>query len=195
MVGWAQEEGKWYKSQPFEWPLTQALQYWRKQLNTNQPPDCYIITWLRVRGRKLEWKQTKSQYNKKHKELQQVLIRSLGKDDTDDSKKVFRKCTSHFCNHISIVQNNFACKMSSNYPGIKLEPALQKMTKLNICHHIVKLSTQPQNRSFHVLKKKGNIYKMCKNEKCSCKSLQNNCFLLSNTQICDVLVAVVIMDA
>ena len=30
------------------------------------------------------------------------------------------------CNHFSIVQSHYACKMCLNYPGIKLEPALQR---------------------------------------------------------------------
>ena len=32
--------------------------------------------------------------------------------------------TSSFCNHFLIIQSHFALKMSSDYPGIKLEPAL-----------------------------------------------------------------------
>ena len=33
---------------------------------------------------------------------------------------------SRFCNHFSIIPSHYACKMCFNYPGIKLEPALQK---------------------------------------------------------------------
>ena len=33
--------------------------------------------------------------------------------------------TSRFCNHFSVTQRHYACKMCSNYPGIKLELALQ----------------------------------------------------------------------
>ena len=44
--------------------------------------------------------------------------------------------------------------MCSNYPGIKLEPALEnKKTKINICHHMLTSSTQLQNRSFHVVER------------------------------------------
>ena len=44
--------------------------------------------------------------------------------------------------------------MCSNYPGIKLEPALwTKKSKLNICHHMLKSSKQLQNRSFHVVER------------------------------------------
>ena len=41
--------------------------------------------------------------------------------------------------------------MCSNYPGIKLKPALK--TKLNICHHMLTSSTQLQNKSFHVVER------------------------------------------
>ena len=59
--------------------------------------------------------------------------------------------TSRFCNHFSIIKSHYACKMCSNYPGIKLEPALiDKKTKFNIYHDMVTSSTQLQNRSFHV---------------------------------------------
>ena len=34
--------------------------------------------------------------------------------------------TSRFCNHFSIIQGHHGCKMCSNFPGIKLEPALQR---------------------------------------------------------------------
>ena len=34
--------------------------------------------------------------------------------------------TSRFCNHFSITQSHYASKMCSNYPGIKLEPALHR---------------------------------------------------------------------
>ena len=34
--------------------------------------------------------------------------------------------TSRFCNHFSIIQSHYACEVCSNYPGIKLEPALHR---------------------------------------------------------------------
>ena len=61
--------------------------------------------------------------------------------------------TSHFCNHLSIMPSQYSPKMCSTYPGIILEPALQK-TKWNICHHMLTSSTQLQNRSFHVVERK-----------------------------------------
>ena len=52
--------------------------------------------------------------------------------------------TSHFGNHFSIVQSNFARKMCSNYPGIKLEPALQKKRRQNWTFAIM-WSRRPHN--------------------------------------------------
>ena len=49
-----------------------------------------------------------------------------------------------------------------------------KETKLNICHHMLTSSTQLQNRSFHV-------FKMSKDEKCTCKACKNTVF---HCQIC-----------
>ena len=44
--------------------------------------------------------------------------------------------------------------MCSNYPGIKLEPALGTLEdKLKICHHMLTSSTQLQNRPFHVVER------------------------------------------
>ena len=51
-------------------------------------------------------------------------VGSLSKDDVDDSENVFWNVTLRFCNHFSIIQTHYAWKMCSNYPGIKLEPAL-----------------------------------------------------------------------
>ena len=79
--------------------------------------------------------------------------------------------TSHFGNHFSIVQSNFARKMCSNYPGIKLEPALQikdnKTEHLSSYGHVVH-TTAKQVISRHG--KNENVYEMCKNEKCTCKA-------------------------
>ena len=62
---------------------------------------------------------------------------------------------SRFCNHFSIIQGHHGCKMCSNFPGIKLEPALlrDKKAKLNICHHVLMSSSQLQNKSFHVVER------------------------------------------
>ena len=49
-------------------------------------------------------------------------------------------------------------------------------TKLNICHHMLTSSTQLQSR-----RKNENVYKMSKNEKCTCKACKNTVF---HCQIC-----------
>ena len=54
-----------------------------------------------------------------------------------------------------------------------------KRTKLNICHHMLASSTQRQNRSFR--RKNKNVFKMSKDEKCTCKSCKNTVFYC---QIC-----------
>ena len=58
------------------------------------------------------------------------IIGSLRKHttDVDDSENVTssENLTSRFCKHFLIIQREYACKMCSNYPGIKLEPALQR---------------------------------------------------------------------
>ena len=50
-------------------------------------------------------------------------------------------------------------------------------TKLNICHHMLTSSTQLQNWSFYDGRRKNeNVYKMSKNEKCTCKARKNTVF-------------------
>ena len=84
--------------------------------------------------------------------------------------------TSRFCNHFSIIQSHYACKMCFNYPGIRLEPALHrvpfidKKTKFNICYHMVTSSTQLQNRSFHVAER-------MRSAKCRKKRLMSSFYL------------------
>ena len=84
----------------------------------------------------------------------------------------------HFCNHFLIIQSHYACKICSNYPGITLEPVLQryirKKTKLKICRQVLTLSTQPQNRSFHNITERTRIPEKCpklKNARTVCQTL------------------------
>ena len=63
-----------------------------------------------------------------------------------------------------------------------------KKTKLNICHHMLTLFTQLQNRSFHVMERRERLRNI---QKWKMHSVQNYCFSLSNMQICDVLAVVV----
>ena len=49
--------------------------------------------------------------------------------------------TSHFSNNFAIIQSHYACKMSFNYPGMKLETALlrkeDKIERLSSCALVV----------------------------------------------------------
>ena len=72
--------------------------------------------------------------------------------------------------------------MCSNYPGIKLEPALgtyeEKMEHLSSYAHIVHTTAK------HVIsrrRKNENVFKMSKAEKCTCKACKN---LVFHCQIC-----------
>ena len=60
-----------------------------------------------------------------------------------------------------------------------------KKTKLNISHHMLASSIQLLNRSFLVEEKNENVFKMSKDEKCTCVySVQKYCLSLLNMQIC-----------
>ena len=85
--------------------------------------------------------------------------------------------------------------MCSNYPGIKLEPALGK-TKLDICHHnyahvVHKTAKQVIPR----LRKNENVFKMSKDEKCTCKAWKNTVFHCQICKFVGVFVAVVVVVA
>ena len=67
-----------------------------------------------------------------------------------------------------------------------------KNTKLE--HHMVTSSTQLQNMSFHVAERTRASVKYPK-IKIHVQSVQNYCFLLSNVEICDVVVSVVVVVA
>ena len=59
-----------------------------------------------------------------------------------------------------------------------------KKTKINICHDMLTSSTQLQNISRQVIsrrRKNENIFKMSKDEKCTCKACKNTVF---HCQIC-----------
>ena len=67
-------------------------------------------------------------------------------------------------------------------------------TKLNVCHHTLTLSTQLQNRSFHVVERT-RTSKKCQKMKSARAKRAKILFLLSNVQICGVFVAVVFVVA
>ena len=51
--------------------------------------------------------------------------------------------TSRFCNNFSIIPSNYACKLCSKYPGIKLESAPQRYEdKMKICRQVLTFSTE-----------------------------------------------------
>ena len=81
--------------------------------------------------------------------------------------------------------------MCSNYPGIKLEPALQrqedKIEHLSSYAHVVH-TTAKQVVSRR--EKNENVFKISK-----LQSVQKYCFSLLNVQICGVFVAVVVVVA
>ena len=90
--------------------------------------------------------------------------------------------TSRFCNHFSIIQTHYAWKMCSNYPGIKLEPALgtleDKIEHLSSYAHVVHT---PVKQVISRRRKNENVFKMSKDEKCTCKACKNTVF---HCQIC-----------
>ena len=69
-----------------------------------------------------------------------------------------------------------------------------KKTKLNICLLVLTSSSQLQNRSFHVVERTRTSAECPKMKNARAKRAKT-CFSLSNMQICDVLVAVIVMVA
>ena len=72
--------------------------------------------------------------------------------------------------------------MCSNYPGIKLEPALgtleDKIEHLSSYAHVVHTTAK---QVILRRRKNENVYKMSKNEKCTCKACKNTVF---HCQLC-----------
>ena len=57
-----------------------------------------------------------------------------------------------------------------------------KKTKLDTCQHMLTSSTRQQNMSFYVVERtRINVFKMSKDEKCTCKACKNAVF---HCQIC-----------
>ena len=84
--------------------------------------------------------------------------------------------TSRFCNHFSIIQSHCALKMCSNYPVIKLEPALgtleDKIEHLSSFAHVVH-TTAKQAISRHRTENE-NVFKLSKDENCKSKACKKN---------------------
>ena len=72
--------------------------------------------------------------------------------------------------------------MCSNYPGIKLEPALgtlqEKIEYVSSYAHVVHTTAK---QVISRRRKNENVYKMSKNEKCTCKACKNTVF---HCQLC-----------
>ena len=86
--------------------------------------------------------------------------------------------------------------MHFNYPEIKSEPALGTRQNWTFCHqmprHVVHTAAK-KVISRHW--KNENVFKMSKDEKCTCKACKIFFSSLSNMQICVVFVAVVVVIA
>ena len=87
--------------------------------------------------------------------------------------------TLRFCNQFLVIQSRYSWKTVLELNWNKRLG--HKKTKLNICHHMLTSSTQLQNRSFHVRRKNENVFKMSKDEICTCKACKNTVF---HCQIC-----------
>ena len=85
--------------------------------------------------------------------------------------------------------------MCSNYPGIKLEPALgtweDKIGHLSSYAHVVHTTAKQviSRRRIKERERRQNV----KRRKMHVQSVQNHCFSLTNMQICGVFVAVVVV--
>ena len=107
------------------------------------------------------------------------------------ARKSSENVTSRFCNHFSIIQSRYASKMSFNYLGVKLEPLLQKLE--NKFEHLSSYAHVVHTTAIHVIsrRRKRERLQNVQKWKMHVQSVQNYCFLLSNMQIIDILVAVV----
>ena len=104
------------------------------------------------------------------------MLRSFGKKNVED---VIWKVTLRFFNYLSIIQNHHACVLT--ILELNWNQRFFGNIILNTCHNMLTSSTQPQNRSFSRRGKNEDVYKMSKNEKCTCKECKNNVF---HCQIC-----------
>ena len=95
---------------------------------------------------------------------------SLSKHDVDGSENV---AVTIFQLFITVL----AGKMCSNHPGIKLEPALgtseDKIKHLSSYAHVVHTTAK---QVISRRRKNENVFKMSKNEKCTCKACKNTGF-------------------
>ena len=103
-----------------------------------------------------------------------------------------------FCNHFSIIQSYYA-NLAKCVPITILElnwkySLRDKKAKLNICHHMLTyLSTQLQNRSFHLMERTRMSAKCQKMKNAGSKHAKVFFFALSNMQYHEVLVSIVVV--
>ena len=106
-------------------------------------------------------------------------IRELNNHDVDWSENVIWKCNFAFLQSFFNIQT---WKMCSNYPGIKLEPALgtweDKFEHLSSYANVVHT---PAKQVLSRRRKNENVFKMSKDEKWTCKAFKNSVF---HCQIC-----------
>ena len=71
--------------------------------------------------------------------------------------------------------------MCSNYPGIKLEPALGTEDKIEHLSSYAQVVHTPAKQVISRRRKNENVFKMSKDEKCTCKACKNT---VLHCQIC-----------
>ena len=128
--------------------------------------------------------------------MKTILIGSLSKDDVDESKNVIWKCNCVSAIIFQLFKVIMLEKMCSNYPGIKLEPALRtqedKIEHLSSYAHVVHTTAK---QVISRRRKNENVCEMSKDEKCTCKACKDTFF---HCQICTfvgVFVVVVVVVA
>ena len=128
--------------------------------------------------------------------MKTIFIGSLSKHDVDESKNVIWKCNCVSATIFQLFKVIMLEKMCSNYPGIKLEPALgtqeDKIEHLSSYAHVVHTTAK---RVISRRRKNENVCEMSKDEKCTCKACKDT---VLHCQICTfvgVFVAVVVVVA
>ena len=122
------------------------------------------------------------------------LLGSLNKHDVDDSENVICNFVCAIISQIFKVITHAKCALTVLELYWKQRFG-DKKTKLNICQHMLTSPTQRQNRSFLIPEGTRASAKCPKMKTARAKRAKLFFFSLSNMQICDVLVAVVVVVA
>ena len=108
------------------------------------------------------------------------------------ARTISESVTLHFCNHFSFISIHYACKLHSNYPGIKFVSAVWRQEEKNkICRHVLTLSISIPNKSFLVVDRTRTAAKWTK-KKIPRGKRTKFLFFRRYLQICDVVIAVVV---